>query len=234
MALSSAQGAAAGELSPDLPLTNAVGEPVITVSIVEDDDWIREKLAAQINQASGFRCVSLHRNGEEALQALPAIAPNVVLMDINMPKMNGIECLHRLKALAPGLNILMLTVYEDSDRIFDSLKAGANGYLLKRTSSSELIQFIRQAHQGGSPMSNVIARKVVGFFKQSRHASGHLEQLSKREKEILDQLRSGAAYKHIADNLGLSIDTVRMHIRGIYRKLQVHSRGEAVAKYLQP
>jgi DNA-binding NarL/FixJ family response regulator len=206
----------------------------IKVSIVEDDDWIRENLAGRIDRTCGFRCVSRHRNGEEALSALPAATPDVVLMDINLTKMSGIECLQRLKAVLPRANVVMLTVYEDSDRIFDSLKAGASGYLLKRTSHTELMQAIEQVQGGGSPMTSVIARKVVEFFKQSGKSSAELERLSPREREILALLGDGAAYKEIADSLGLSVDTVRMHIRGIYKKLHVHSRGEAVAKFLRP
>jgi DNA-binding NarL/FixJ family response regulator len=206
----------------------------IKVSIVEDDDWIRENLAGRIDRTPGFRCVSRHRNGEEALLALPAAAPDVILMDINLTKMSGIKCLRRLKTVLPEANVLMLTVYEDSDRIFESLKAGASGYLLKRISHTELIQAIKQVQCGGSPMTSVIARKVVEFFKQHGQSSAQLERLSPREREILARLGDGEAYKGIADGLNLSVDTVRMHIRGIYKKLHVHSRGEAVAKYLQP
>lgn len=218
--------------APAIPLPEVPNQKphVITVSIVEDDDWIRKNMTAQINLHSGFRCSSQHRSAEEALQEIPSIKPDVILMDINLPGMSGIDCLRQLKQLVPDVNVLMLTVYEDSDRIFDSLKAGANGYLLKRTAQTELLQAIEQVQQGCSPMSGLIARKVVEFFKQRGETSSALGTLSPREREILGRLGDGMSYKEIATGLNLSVDTVRMHIRGIYRKLHVHSRGEAVAK----
>ena len=209
------------------------GTAPIKIAIVEDDDWIRENLAGQIDLAPGYRCISRYRTGEEALAGLPNEAPDVVLMDINLPGLSGIECVRRLKALRPSLAILMLTVYEESDQIFDSLKAGASGYLLKRSAEKELLEAIAQVHQGGSPMSSLVARKVVQFFNRLGDAAPELQRLSPREKEILELLSRGAAYKEIGDRLSLSIHTVRMHIRGIYGKLQVHSRGEAVSKYLR-
>jgi len=215
------------------PLPEA-GAPPIKISIVEDDNWLRENLAGQIDIAPGYRCISSYRTGEEALIGLPADTPDVVLMDINLPGLSGIECVRRLKALRPSLNILMLTVYEESDQIFDSLRAGASGYLLKRSAETELLDAIAQVHQGGSPMSGLVARKVVQFFNHVDDTAPELQHLSPREKEILELLSRGAAYKEIGNRLSLSIHTVRMHIRGIYGKLQVHSRGEAVAKYLRP
>ena len=215
--------------SPRLP----PGTAPIKVAIVEDDDWIRENLAGQIDLAPGYCCVSRYRTGEEALSGLPSEVPDVVLMDINLPGLSGIECVRRLKALRPSLTILMLTVYEESDQIFDSLRAGAGGYLLKRFAEKELLEAIAQVHQGGSPMSSLVARKVVQFFNRLGKAAPELQRLSPREKEILELLSHGAAYKEIGDRLALSIHTVRMHIRGIYGKLQVHSRGEAVSKYLR-
>lgn len=205
----------------------------IRVAVVEDDEWVRNGLAEQINKVAQFQCVSRHSSAEEALRELPGFKPDVVLMDINLPGMNGIECVRRLKEALPEANILMLTVYEESEKIFDSLKAGASGYLLKRTPQKELLEAIVHVHGGGSPMTGLIARKVVQYFKQSAQSNSELETLSAREREILERLGEGAAYKEIADVLHLSIDTVRMHIRGIYRKLHVHSRGEAVAKYLR-
>ncbi len=210
------------------------GATPIKVSIVEDDDWIRENLASQINLAPGYQCLSRYRTGEEAILGLPNDSADVVLMDINLPGLSGIECVRRLKVLLPSLNILMLTVYEESDQIFDSLRAGASGYLLKRSAEGELLDAITQVHQGGSPMSSLVARKVVQFFNHVGDAAPELQHLSPREKEILELLSRGAAYKEIGNRLALSIHTVRMHIRGIYGKLQVHSRGEAVAKYLRP
>jgi DNA-binding NarL/FixJ family response regulator len=205
----------------------------IKIAIVEDDDWIRENLAGQIDLAPGYCCVSRYRTAEEAILGLPNDAPDVVLMDINLPGLSGIECVRRLKVLRPSLNIIMLTVYEESDQIFDSLRAGASGYLLKRSAETELLDAITQVHQGGSPMSTLVARKVVQFFNHLNGTAPDLQRLSPRENEILKLLSRGAAYKEIGDQLSLSIHTVRMHIRGVYSKLHVHSRGEAVAKYLR-
>jgi DNA-binding NarL/FixJ family response regulator len=205
----------------------------IKVSIIEDDDWIRENLAAQIKQTPGFLCAGSYASGEEAIQQIPKQVPDVILMDINLPKMNGIECVRQLKTFIPSAQILMLTVYEDSDKIFNSLLAGASGYLLKRTPQSEIMEAIADVHRGNSPMTGHIARKVVQYFNQRGHNETELGKLSKREREVLDHLAQGVPYKEIADVLSLSIDTIRIHIKGIYSKLHVHSRGEAVAKYLR-
>jgi DNA-binding NarL/FixJ family response regulator len=205
----------------------------IKVSIIEDDDWIRENLAGRIRQTEGFSCVGAFRSGEEALMQLPALEPNVVLMDINLPKMNGIECVRQLKALIPSAQVLMLTVYEDSDKIFNSLLAGASGYLLKRTPQAEILASIADVYRGNSPMTGHIARKVVQYFNQRGGGAAQVEKLSNREKEVLEHLAQGMPYKEIATVLAVSIDTVRVHIKGIYGKLHVHSRGEAVAKYLR-
>ena len=205
----------------------------IKVSIIEDDAWIRENLAARIAQTEGFVCVGTYRTGEEAIAQLPARAPDVVLMDINLPKMNGIECVRQLKTLIPAAQVLMLTVYEDSDKIFNSLLAGASGYLLKRTPQADIIEAIADVHRGNSPMTGHIARKVVQYFNQRGGARGDMEKLSSRERDVLEHLARGVPYKEIASLLSVSIDTVRVHIKGIYGKLHVHSRGEAVAKYLQ-
>ena len=205
----------------------------IKVSIVEDDAWIRENLAARIEQTDGFVCAGAYRTGEEAIAQLPGQAPNVVLMDINLPKMNGIECVRQLKSLIPSAQILMLTVYEDSDKIFNSLLAGASGYLLKRTPQAEILDAIADVHRGNSPMTGHIARKVVQYFNQRGGGGGDMEKLSTREREVLEHLAQGVPYKEIAAALSVSIDTVRAHIKGIYGKLHVHSRGEAVARYLR-
>ena len=204
----------------------------IRVSIIEDDAWIRENLSARIGQTQGFACTGAYRTGEEALVQLPAHAPDVILMDINLPKMNGIECVRQMKALIPSVQILMLTVYEDSDKIFNSLLAGASGYLLKRTPQAEILEAIADVHRGNSPMTGHIARKVVQYFNQRGGVDTEVEKLSPREWEVLDHLARGVPYKEIASALAVSIDTVRVHIKGIYGKLHVHSRGEAVAKYL--
>ena len=205
----------------------------IKVAIIEDDDWIRENLAGQIRQTAGFACAGAYRTAEEGLAQIPKGPAEVILMDINLPKMNGIECVRQLKAFVPNAQILMLTVYEDSDKIFNSLLAGASGYLLKRTPQAEIMQAIEEVHRGNSPMSGHIARKVVQYFNQRGHDETELEKLSKREREVLEHLAQGVPYKEIADVLALSIDTIRIHIKGIYSKLHVHSRGEAVAKYLR-
>jgi DNA-binding NarL/FixJ family response regulator len=205
----------------------------IKVSIIEDDAWIRENLATRITQTDGFACVGTYRTGEEAVAQLPGRLPDVVLMDINLPKMNGIECVRQLKSRVPSAQILMLTVYEDSDKIFNSLLAGASGYLLKRTPQAEILEAIADVHRGNSPMTGHIARKVVQYFNQRGGAKGEMEKLSSREREVLEHLARGVPYKEIANLLTVSIDTVRVHIKGIYGKLHVHSRGEAVAKYLQ-
>ena len=205
----------------------------IRVAIVEDDDWMRDSLVEQVAGSPQYLCVGRYANAQEALQHLPGQRPDVVLMDINLPGMSGIECVRRLKESLPETNILMLTVYEEPDKIFASLKAGASGYMLKRTPRQELMDAITHVHLGGSPMTGLIARKVVQFFKQLGQIPQQLEGLSAREREILGRLSDGASYKEIADELSLSIHTVRMHIRGVYRKLHVHSRGEAVAKYLR-
>jgi DNA-binding NarL/FixJ family response regulator len=204
----------------------------IKVSIIEDDAWIRENLAIQIKQTPDFVCVGAHGTAEEALKQVPGEAPDVVLMDINLPKMDGIECVRQLKTLIPSAQILMLTVYEDSDKIFNSLLAGASGYLLKRTPQAEILQAIADVHHGNSPMTGHIARKVVQYFNQRGSASGDVEKLSIRERQVLEHLARGVPYKEIAYELVLSIDTVRAHIKGIYGKLHVHSRGEAVAKLM--
>ncbi len=205
----------------------------IKVAIIEDDDWIRENLAGRIKQSPGFLFVGSYRTAEEALVELPAQAPDVVLMDINLPKMNGIECVRQLKLLISSAQVLMLTVYEDSDKIFNSLLAGASGYLLKRTPQAEILEAIADVYRGNSPMTGHIARKVVQYFNQRGSGINEVEKLSKREREVLEQLARGVPYKEIADVLSVSIDTVRVHIKGIYGKLHVHSRGEAVAKFLR-
>jgi DNA-binding NarL/FixJ family response regulator len=204
----------------------------IKVSIIEDDDWIRENLSSRIGQTQGFVCSGAYRTAEEAIAQVPARAPDVVLMDINLPKMNGIECVRQLKALLPAAQILMLTVYEDSDKIFNSLLAGASGYLLKRTPQAEILEAIADVHRGNSPMTGHIARKVVQYFNQRGSTDTEMEKLSNREREVLECLARGSPYKEIADALSVSIDTVRAHIKGIYGKLHVHSRGEAVARLL--
>jgi DNA-binding NarL/FixJ family response regulator len=205
---------------------------MITVSIVEDDVRVRGSLARLIDRSDGFRCISQHPSAENALDDLPRVKPAVVLMDINLPGMNGVECVRRLKAALPQTQVVMLTVYEDTDLIFRALSAGATGYLLKRTRPAELLAGIRDVHNGGSPMTSHIARRVVQSFQQPDAQVGTIEGLSPREQEVLDYLAKGYLYKEIAAALSISYDTVHTHIRRIYEKLQVHSRTEAVAKRL--
>jgi len=205
----------------------------IRVSVVEDDSRIRESLIVLIDGVEGFRCVSAYENAEEALEDIPRKAPDVVLMDINLPGMSGIECVRSLKEKMLGMQIIMLTVFEDTDKIFKSLEAGASGYLLKRTSPDQVLNAIREAHNGGSPMSSQIARKVVQSFRKPVEKSDPIVNLSPREEEILRALAQGSRDKEIAEALFISVDTVHSHLRRIYEKLQVRSRTEAVVKYLQ-
>lgn len=206
---------------------------MITVSIVDDEKGLRDSIATFINGSPGFRCVSAYSSAEEALNKLPTDKPEVVLMDINMAGMSGIECVQRLKAAAPELQVVMLTVYEDTDKIFKALAAGATGYLLKRLTPEELLQAIREVREGGSPMSNSIARKVVASFQKSSPIDEGTSLLSPREATVLDSMAKGLTYKQTADQLGISIATIRTYIRRIYEKLHVQSRTEAVAKYVR-
>jgi DNA-binding NarL/FixJ family response regulator len=205
----------------------------LKVAIVEDDDDIRAHLVQLFSNAEDFELLGAHGSAEEALDRLPRNPPQAVLMDINLPGINGIQCLRQLKAQLPSIQILMLTIYEDSERIFEALVAGASGYLLKRTPGAQLLEAVRDVLQGGSPMSSLIARKVVQHFNHQSKGSQEMQTLSERETEVLDQLARGRLYKEIASHLGISMDTVRKHLQNIYSKLHVHSRTEAVVKYLQ-
>jgi len=205
----------------------------INVSIVEDDNEIRESLEILINGSEDFRCLNTFKNAESAVIHIPREKPDVVLMDINLPGASGIECVRKLKDLIPDLNVLMLTVYDDSKRIFDSLSAGAKGYLLKRTPPSKILEAIKEVHGGGSPMSSQIARMVVDSFRRMGISKDEKENLTKREEEILALLAKGYKYKEIGDILFIGVETVRSHLRHIYEKLHVRSRTEAVVKYLQ-
>ncbi|HVM49562.1 MAG TPA: response regulator transcription factor [Candidatus Acidoferrum sp.] len=204
----------------------------IKVAIVEDDEGIRTSLVTMVRRASALRCAGDYADGEAALKDIPRRPPDVVLMDINLPGMNGVECVRQLKSSLPAVQFLMLTVYEDSDSLFNSLKAGASGYLLKRTASSRLLEAIHDVHAGGSPMSPQLARRVVQYFSRPSEGDSPVSRLTPGEKEFLDQLAKGYAYKEIADRMKISIDTVRSYVRTVYEKLHVHSRTEAVVKYL--
>ncbi|MBI3194094.1 MAG: response regulator transcription factor [Ignavibacteriae bacterium] len=205
----------------------------LRVSIVEDDERIRESLIVLIDGAEGFRCVSAYDSAEDALSDLKLKDPDVVLMDINLPNMNGIECVRKLKTSLPKTNIIMLTVFEDNNKIFSALEAGASGYLLKRTSPDQLLNAIKEVQNGGSPMSSQIARKVVQSFHKPVEQNREIILLSEREKEVMNLLVEGFLYKEIAEKLFISVDTVHSHIRRIYEKLQVRSRTQAVVKFLK-
>ncbi len=204
----------------------------IRTALIEDARQFAEALANYIAVSdSGVECSGVYPSAEEALKRLPKNPPDVALVDINLPGMSGIELVARLKEICPSVLCLILTTYEDSIPIFNALKAGACGYLLKRAPAEEIVSAIVQAHAGGSPMSPQIARQVVSFFHRQPQATG-MEALSDREREVLQLLAEGSMYKEIATRLSISIDTVRTHVRKIYEKLHVHSRTEAVLKYL--
>jgi DNA-binding NarL/FixJ family response regulator len=204
----------------------------IKVSIVDDNDQIREGLSILIDGSTGFQCIAKYATAENALKYLPTRKPDVVLMDIQLPGMSGIECVRELKTLLPDLQIMMLTVYEDDDNVFRSLVAGASGYVLKKTPPSELLEAISDLHNGGSPMSDRIARKVVQAFQQMGKSSSETENLTHRESEVLSYVAKGFQDKEIAEKFFLSSETVRTHLRNIYKKLHVRSRTEATLKYL--
>lgn len=205
----------------------------IKVALVEDDEGIRTSLAALIRRAPALRLAGDYPDAETALKEIPHRPPDVVLMDINLPGLNGVECVRQLKAATPEVQFLMLTVYEDSDSLFNSFRAGASGYLLKRTASAKLIEAIRDVHAGGSPMTPQLARRVVQFLSGPTQSQSAISRLTPGEKEFLDQLANGYAYKEIAERMSISIDTVRSYVRTVYEKLHVHSRTEAVVKYLR-
>jgi len=209
---------------------------MIKIAIVDDDEGIRTSLAALIRRAPDLRLAGDYADAETALKEIPRRPPNVVLMDINLPGMNGVECVRQLKTTLPAVQFLMLTVYEDSDSLFNSFKAGARGYLLKRTASVRLLDAIRDVHAGGSPMTPHLARRVVEYL--SKPADGKspvatVSRLTPGERDFLDLLANGYAYKEIAGRMDISIDTVRSYVRTVYEKLHVHSRTDAVVKYLR-
>jgi len=217
-----------------VPSRHGKNEGMITVSIVDDESQLRQSIETFINGSPGFRCLSAYGSAEAAVNGLMTERPDVVLMDIHMAGMNGIECVERLKKLHPELQIVMLTVYEDTEQIFQALAAGASGYLLKRLNPDKLLEAIQEVHEGGSPMSHSIARKVVASFqKAGRTGVQEPQLLSPREQTVLDCLAKGLAYKQIADQLGISVPTIRTYLRRIYEKLHVQSRSEAVARYMK-
>lgn len=205
---------------------------MILISIVDDEKELRESIATFVNNSPGFRCVSAYNSGEAALKHLPKDRPDVVLMDIHMTGMSGIECVRRLKAILPELQIVMLTVYEDTEQIFKALSAGASGYMLKRLTPGALLEAIREVQAGGSPMSSSIARKVVASLQKTGQTDEEKTRLSLREEMVLKCLAKGLTHKQTADQLDISITTIRSYLRRIYEKLHVQSRTEAVAKYM--
>lgn len=202
-----------------------------TVAIVEDDPGLRQQLVDVLGTAPDIRCVGVFASGEEALKGIPALKPNVVLMDIRLPGMSGIQCVAELTKLVPTLQIIMVTVYEDSERIFSALKAGANGYLVKSSPPNQLLDAIRDAYAGGAPMSSHIARKVVQHFHLIGPANKPKQNLSARELQVLDLLSTGFIYKEIADKLNIGVETVRTYVKSICLKMQVRNRVEAVARH---
>jgi DNA-binding NarL/FixJ family response regulator len=210
----------------------SVEKPPVQVALVEDDPEIRANLAHRIGRSPAFRLLGSYADAESALADLPHRKPDVVLMDINLPGIDGVECVRRLKAKMPAVQFIMLTIYEDGNRLFKSLVAGASGYLLKRTPPDKLLAAIQEAHEGGAPMTPEIARRVVAHFQQMPQPDSELERVTPRETDVLEQLAKGFRYKEIEDNLRISTGTLRSYIANIYRKLHVHSRTEAVVKYL--
>ena len=200
---------------------------------MDDEKELCHSIETFINGSTGFRCVSSYHSGEAALKHLPQDRPDVVLMDIHLTGISGIECVERLKVMMPEMQVMMLTVYEDTDQIFKALSAGASGYMLKRLTPAKLLEAIREVHKGGSPMSGPIARKVVASFQGAGRTNDEKTLLSSREKMVLECFAKGLTYKQAADLLSISIDTIRTYVRRIYEKLHVQSRTEAVAKYMR-
>jgi len=205
---------------------------MITVAIVEDDAGVRRSLEWLLKSSPEFSCVGACSSAEEALRVLPRASPEVVLMDINLPHRSGIECTARLKELLPAAQVVMITVYDDSEKVFNALRAGASGYILKRASPERILQAVREVHAGGVPMSSEVARKVLGAFREPAPATSDEHNLSRREQEILELLAQGCSNKEIADKLSISVETVTWHLRHIYGKLHVRSRTQAALRFL--
>ena len=215
------------------PAAGLPGDQTIRVAIIEDIRTLRDGLSALIDGTPGFQCTGRFRSAEEAIERIRADLPDVVLADIGLPGMSGIEAVRLLKEQFPALTLLMLTVYDDDDRVFEALCAGASGYLLKKTPPARLLESLKEAVEGGAPMSPEIARRVVELFREIRPPEQSQQQLTAHELRLLKLLVNGYSYKAAATNLGVSINTVCFHIKKIYEKLQVHSKSEAVAKALR-
>lgn len=210
---------------------------LVKVSIVEDDRITREGLAALVRKAPGLELAEAYPDGESAIRGIAQRPPDVVVMDLNLAPpgsggLNGTDCVAALKAAHPRLQVIMLTVYDDADRIFESLRAGASGYILKRTPPEEIVAAIQEVHAGGAPMSMQIARRVVDSFRRAAPMPDEFQSLTPREREILSLLAEGGLYKEIAKKLGIATSTVRVHLHSIYSKLHVQTRTQAVLKYL--
>ena len=206
--------------------------PVHRVALVEDRREVREQWASLLNGFEGFSCVCACSSGEEALHVIPPLKPDIVLMDIFLPRMSGIECTVRLKALLPESRVLILTASDDEEMVLPALEAGADGYLLKHSAPGELHHALLDVLHGGVPMTSGIARRVAGFFRRRGEVRHETARLSQRETEVLDLLAKGFVNKEIADKLSLSVETIRSYLKNIYEKMHVHSRAEAVAKYI--
>lgn len=204
------------------------------IGIVEDNRTTREALAVTVEQAQEFECVCTCDTAELALDRLPKYKPDVVLMDIQLPKMSGVECVAQLKKILPEVQVIMVTVYEDPDRIFAALRNGASGYLLKRSTPEQVLAAIREVQSGGAPMSTEIARKVILHFREQSNVADDVEHLTSREREVLELLANGFVNKEIAERTGVSVDTVRYYLKRIYVKLHVRTRTEAALKYHRP
>jgi DNA-binding NarL/FixJ family response regulator len=207
---------------------------MIKIAIVEDSRTTRESLETIVNLSADCRCACACDTAEEALRQLPGHRPDVVLMDIQLPGMSGIECVAQLKKILPTVQVVMVTVYEDPDRIFSALRAGASGYILKRSEPAQVLSAIHDVHQGGAPMSGEIARRVIAHFQKQQVASAEVEKLSAREREVLELVSHGFSNKEIAERLSVTVEAVRWHLKHIYTKLHVHSRTEAALKFRGP
>jgi DNA-binding NarL/FixJ family response regulator len=221
----------------DLPSPDRAVAQRLRVSIVEDDHVLRETLAAVVGGTADMELVDTYPDAESAITGVPRLPPDVVVMDLNLAppgsgRKSGIDCVAAIKAALPLLQVIVLTVYDDADKVFEALRAGASGYLLKRSTTEEILEAIREVRSGGAPMSMQIARRVVESFRPEGRPAGELDVLTPREREILGLLAEGGLYKEIAKSLGLSTSTVRVHLHSIYTKLHVQTRTQAVLKYL--